>query len=42
MLKNEINIKNTCRASLAFYNTKEEIDVLIYALKNPNIKSELF
>ena len=30
----EINIKNTCRISLYFYNTKEEIDKLIDALKN--------
>ena len=29
MLKEEINIKNTCRISLYFYNTKEEIDYLI-------------
>ena len=42
MLKNAINIKNTCRISLSFYNTKEEIDKLIIALKNPNIKKELF
>ena len=42
ILKNAINVKNTCRISLAFYNTKEEIDELIKALKNPNIKKELF
>ena len=28
ILKDEINIKNTCRISLYFYNTKEEIDKL--------------
>ncbi len=42
ILKNAINVKNTCRISLSFYNTKEEIDKLILALKNPNIKKELF
>lgn len=42
ILRNAIGIKNTCRISLAFYNTKEEIDTLISALNNPNIKSELF
>ena len=30
---NELNIKNTCRVSLYLYNTKEEVDVLIEALK---------
>ena len=34
VLKEEINIKNTCRISLYFYNTKEEIDKLIEALKD--------
>ena len=29
MVKDEIVIKNTCRISLYFYNTKEEIDILI-------------
>lgn len=33
ILKDELGIKNTCRISLYFYNTKEEIDVLIKALK---------
>ena len=33
VLKDELNIKNTCRVSLYFYNTKEEVDVLIEALK---------
>ncbi len=34
VLKDEINIKNTCRISLYFYNTKEEIDQLVAALRN--------
>ena len=34
MLKDEMNIKNTCRISIALYNTKEEIDKLISVLKN--------
>lgn len=42
MLKEELEIKNTCRISLYFYNTKEEIDYLIKVLQNPNIKNELF
>lgn len=33
VLKDEINIKNTCRISFYFYNTKEEIDELIKVLK---------
>ena len=41
ILKDEINIKNTCRISLYFYNSKEEIDKLIDVLKNPNIKEEI-
>lgn len=41
ILKDEINIKNTCRISLYFYNTKEEIDKLIETLKNPKIKEEI-
>lgn len=36
MLKNSLNISNTCRISISFYNTKEEVDVLINALKNIN------
>lgn len=39
MLKDEINIKNTCRISLYFYNTKEEIDKLVEALEKTD---ELF
>ena len=34
MLKDEMNIRNTCRVSLHLYNTKEEIDKLIEVLKN--------
>ena len=34
ILKDELHIKNTCRISLYFYNTKEEIDKLIEVLKN--------
>lgn len=34
VLKEELNIKNTCRVSLYFYNTKEEVDKLIEVLKN--------
>ena len=41
MLKDELKIKNTCRVSLYFYNTKEEIDKLVQALNNPFIKSEI-
>lgn len=41
ILKDEFHIKNTLRISLYFYNTKEEIDILIDALKNPNIKNEI-
>lgn len=41
ILKDEIHIKNTCRISLYFYNSKDEIDKLIEALKNPNIKREI-
>lgn len=42
ILKQEIGIKNTCRISLYFYNTKEEIDYLVNVLANPNIKNEIF
>lgn len=41
ILKDELGIKNTCRMSLYFYNTKEEIDQLVNALKNPNLKNEI-
>lgn len=33
IVKDEINVTNTCRASFYLYNTKEEIDKLVYALK---------
>ena len=33
ILKDEINIKNTCRISLYFYNTKEDIDKLVEVLE---------
>ena len=35
-LNNIFNVNNTCRISLSFYNTKEEIDKLIDVLKNIN------
>ena len=41
ILKDELGIKNTCRVSLYFYNTKEEIDALVEALQNPKIKDEI-
>ena len=41
MLKEDLNVKNTCRISFYFYNTKEEIDYLIRVLKNPNLKEEI-
>ena len=41
ILKDELNIKNTVRITLAFYNTKEEIDVLVKALNNPDIKKDI-
>lgn len=41
ILKDEIGIKNTCRMSFYFYNTKEEIDKMIQVLKNPKIKEEI-
>lgn len=34
ILKDELGIKNTCRISLYFYNTKEEIDELVKVLEN--------
>ena len=36
ILKEEIGAKNTCRISLYFYNTKEELDKLISVLKDCN------
>lgn len=41
ILKNEIGVKNTCRASLYLYNNYEDIDRLITALNNPKIKEEI-
>ena len=41
ILKDELKIKNTCRISLYFYNTKEEIDYLVNVLSNPNLKDEI-
>ena len=41
ILKEELKVKNTCRISLYFYNTKEEIDKLCSVLDNPNIKNEI-
>ena len=41
ILKDELGIKNTCRISLYFYNTKEEIDKLVKVLNNPNIVNEI-
>lgn len=34
ILKDDLNIKNTCRISIYLYNTKEEIDKVIEVLKN--------
>lgn len=41
ILKDDLGIKNTCRISLYFYNTKEEIDYLVKVLNNPNLKNEI-
>ena len=41
ILKDDLGIKNTCRMSLYFYNTKEEIDKLIEVLNKPNIINEI-
>ena len=41
MLKEDINVKNTCRISFYFYNTTKEIDRLIDVLSNPNLKKEI-
>ena len=42
LTKDVFNVSNTCRISLAFYNTKEEIDLLINVLKNSkNIWEEI-
>lgn len=41
ILKDELGIKNTCRVSFYFYNTKEEIDRMVEVLSNPNLKNEI-
>ena len=42
ILKDVFNVANTCRISLSFYNTKEEVDLLINVLKNSkNIWEEI-
>jgi len=41
ILKDDLGIKNTCRMSLYFYNTKEEINKLVEVLNNPNIINEI-
>lgn len=42
ILKDVFNIANTCRISLSFYNTREEVDLLINVLKNSkNIWEEI-
>lgn len=42
ILNNVFNVNNTCRISLAFYNSKDEIDKLIEVLKNSgNIYNEI-
>ena len=41
-LNKVFNVNNTCRISLAFYNTKEEVDKLVEVLKNiDNIWNEI-
>lgn len=37
ILKDETGVTNTCRASLYFYNTKEDIDLLVRALSEKDI-----
>lgn len=39
-LSEVLGVKNTCRASLYFYNTKDDIDKLVEALDNDNILYE--
>ncbi len=41
ILKEELKVKNTCRVSFYFYNTKEEIDKLVEVLNNKKIKEEI-
>lgn len=40
MLSEVLGVKNTCRASIYFYNTKEDVDKLVNALNNKNILYE--
>lgn len=40
ILKEELGVTNTCRISLYFYNSKEDIDKLIEVLNNENILKE--
>ena len=40
ILSEVLGVKNTCRISLYFYNTKEEIDKLVELLDNDNILYE--
>ncbi len=41
MVHDIIDVNNTVRVSLYFYNTKKDIDLLVEALENPNIKNEI-
>ena len=40
ILSEVLGVKNTCRASMYFYNTKEDIDKLVEKLDNDNILYE--
>lgn len=40
ILKDEIGVTNTCRISLYFYNTRDDIDALVRTLNNDNILRE--
>lgn len=40
ILSEVLGVKNTCRASLYFYNTKEDVDKFVEALDNQNILYE--
>lgn len=37
ILSEVLGVKNTCRVSLYFYNTKEDVDLLVQTLNNNNI-----